>query len=416
MNSVAGRHAGECDTGIPSGSAPCAYVLNPVQAHLGSTPRTAWHDVYRLPRARVAYLNPALRGSDLRAPWWPRHDPPLASELKRMLDVLAMCVTPGPRRRHAGKLLAVDSGRCLLLPPSPFTGPSGRIYRDINLKGIGPIAEFVGNNNPLNRWYACGTTSTLQAYIDLARSEILRKAGVHVPLGLAILDTGEELQQLHYNGREFRYRGGIYVRALSVNTRLYNLRDVKPTPLAAYLSSELQHLSAVEGTDLRDPAVYVMWFARRVGQQAARLQRLGYLHAALHPQQLCLDGTLCDFEHETGTGFMENPAPDSTYHMPNYTFGRQPETFAGLVAHEDFDDSLWRILTRSGLGSLPSMGAVLEQYWKEYRYEYDRWDAPDIQEIVHAFGLDDEALLLQAFGSELVREDGPPLNFFFTIT
>jgi hypothetical protein len=333
-----------------------------------------------------------------------------------MLDGLALCVTPAQDRQRVGRLLAFDSGRCLLLPPLRFKGPSGRLYRDVNLKGVGPITEFVGNNNRMNRWYACGTTSTLQAYTDLARSEILRAAGLQVPLGLAILDTGEELQQLYHNGREFHYRGAIYVRAFSLNTRLHNLRDVEPGPLASYLSSELKHLSVVEGTDLTDPAVYMMWFARRVGQQAARMQRLRYLHGALHPQQLCLDGTLCDFEHETGTGFIENPTPDFMYHLSDYTYGRQPETFAGLVVHEDYGDSLWHILKRAGLGILPSARAVSAEYWQTYQREYDSWEPPDVSELVHAFGLDNEPLLLQAFGTTLVREDGPPLDFFFTIT
>jgi hypothetical protein len=356
-----------------------------------------------------------VRGYDLGVPWWPRRDPPLPAERRCLLDALALSVVPGARRRQVGRLMALDSGRCVLLPAVRFSGPEGRIYRDVNLKGIGPIPEFSGDNNPLNRWYACGTTSTLQAYTDLARSEILRAAGVRTPLGLAILDTGTQLQQLHYNGRELRYRGGIYVRALSLNTRLYNLRDVEPASLAAYLTSELAHLSVVEGMDLTAPAVYVMWFARCVGQQAARMQRLCYLHAALHPQQLCLDGTLCDFEHETGTGFLVAPPPDFTYHLPDYTFGRQPDTFAGLVAHQDYDDSLWRVLRRAGVGGLPPSDAVLAAYWETYRREYDSWEAPDVREHVHAFGLDDEALLLQAFGSAVLREDGPPLDFFFTI-
>jgi hypothetical protein len=410
------RPVGERASAELSACVHCGSEPSPAERHLGSTQRIAWHDVYRLPEASVAFINPAVRGRDLGVSWWPGHDPPETAELQRMLDGLALCVIPDGCRRRVGRLLAFDAGRCLLLPPLCFSGPGGRIYRDVNLKGVGPITEFVGDNNPLNRWYACGMTSTLQAYTDLARSEILRRVGVHVPLGLAILDTGNELQQLHHDGRELRYRGAIYVRALSLNTRLHNLRDVESDPLAAYLSSELKHLSAVEGTDLTDPSVYVIWFARRVGQQAARMQRLGYLHAALHPQQLCLDGTLCDFEHETGTGFLANPPPDFTYHLPNYTFGRQPETLAGLVVHQHYDDSLWRILQRAGLGKLPPAEAVLAEYWQTYQREYDVWEAPEVHELVHAFGLDNEPLLLQAFGTELVRENGPPLNFFFTIT
>jgi hypothetical protein len=409
------RHTGASDTAGRTAGFQYISGPSPVEAHLGSTPRIAWHDVYRLPRASVAYVNPSVRGCDLGVSWWPRHHPPRHVELQRMLDGLALTVTPGKGRKRVGSLLAFDSGRCLLLPPVRFNGPSGRLYRDVNLKGVGPISEFVGDNNRLNRWYACGTTSTLQAYTDLARSEILRAVGVHVPLGLAILDTGEELQQLHHNGRELHYRGAIYVRALSLNTRLHNLRDVEPAPLASYLSSELEHLSAVEGTDLTDPAVYIMWFARRIGQQAARMQRLRYLHGGLHPQQLCLDGTLCDFEHEAGTGFIENPTPDFMYHLPDYTYGRQPETFAGLVVHEHYDDSLWHILRRAGLGALPPAQVVLAEYWQTYQREHDSWETPDVSGLVRAFGLDDEPLLLQAFGTTLVREDGPPLDFFFTI-
>ncbi len=388
---------------------------SPVERYLGSTPRIAWHDVYRVPGASAVYVNPALRGNGPDATWWPRHAPYGKRDLRRLSDGLALTVKPGGTYRPVGRLMAFDSGRCLLFPPLFFKGPSGRLYRDISIKGVGPIREFVGDNNRMNRWYACGTTSTLQSYVDLARSEILRAAGVHAPLGLAILDTGEELRQLHHDGRELQYRGAVYARAFSLNTRLHNLRDTEPEPLASYLSCELKHLSAVEGTDLTDPAVYIMWFARRLGLQAARMQRLGYLHGALHPQQLCIDGTLCDFEHEAGTGFNKDLPPWYTQHLPDFTFGDQPENFAGLIYHGDYDDALWHILRRADMGVLPSPRAVLDEYRETFRREYDTWEPPDIDNLVHSFGLDNEALLREAFSTTLVREDGPRLDYYFTI-
>lgn len=122
--------------------------------------------VYRRSGAKLFFVNPSLYGESLGLPWWADRYPPLPQDVERLLEHCAITVTPLDGQKPIATLVAFDAGRTVLCEPSPFRC-SGRLYRDISLKGVGPITAFTGSRTKTGTPFAPASSP-----IPFRRSEL----------------------------------------------------------------------------------------------------------------------------------------------------------------------------------------------------------------------------------------------------
>lgn len=213
------------------------------------------------------------------------------------------------------------SGRSVLLGSFLFKDREGRLYRDVDLKGTGmfqkmPDEKYVvgevrkrQDNNP---YRAKGLTDYAKALNSIDRTEQFLKLEIRTNRIIAILDLEEIIDK---DGNKISIEkakeAGVVPEAMHpvIMVRAFNTKE--RIDYTTHISNENQKNRAVLAiNDARmlvaeelhqNPSDfslgnYLEWFAKTLGEQIAKLRKLGFYHSNLHPQNITLDCRIADLE------------------------------------------------------------------------------------------------------------------------
>lgn len=253
---------------------------------------------------------------------WVNPDLKLPFDLKVGEDTnLGVFLTPVQKSKEPTTTIkAMESHkRSGLLGRIIFEDKEGRLYRDIDLKGLGysmsvnPI--FV--SSPHNR--TDGSISGIAdfGYIETDRklSEILLKKGLRTHRVVAVIKLKEIVDgRRKITIEEARKRGiisksiepVIEVRAFGTKARLADLYVRDPVTKNFYASEArgvlLKDAKALVAQELgKDPnefsnMEYLNWFLETLGEQLAILHNASYYHTYLTPHNITLDCRIIDLD------------------------------------------------------------------------------------------------------------------------
>ena len=206
--------------------------------------------------------------------------------------------------------------RSALLGKVVFKDNEGNLYRDVDIKGMGPISPLNSNDPFLMvesveagsaRNVAKGKTpwGFLDwgfAETDRDMSEFFIKQGLRTHRALAIIRLDEIIAK---NGekisvskaRKFGYikyttEPVIEVRAFGTKARIADAKD-------QVLSEDAKHIVAQElGKDPYNFSKedYVQWFAQTLGKQVAIIHNAGFIHGYLTDHNITLDCRIVDLD------------------------------------------------------------------------------------------------------------------------
>lgn len=227
--------------------------------------------------------------------------------------------------------------RSTLLARAIFRDNQGNLYRDIDLKGMGFFSQnsefFLASYKPIvsrpgkepGSGGRYGLLDKETAFYDYENGEDLSQIGVRVARTVAII----ELQELIVDSEKIsigearkrgiidkRFQPVIQVRAFGTRARigdLLKLGDVEDTKQRGLpeLAAELEKYKAVSdlllkdakkivaqelGKELITDEEYLEWFAKTLGKNAAVIHKNGWVHGALHNQNITLDCRIVDFD------------------------------------------------------------------------------------------------------------------------
>lgn len=225
-----------------------------------------------------------------------------------------------------------DHLRSVLLGRIIFNDKEGRLYRDIDLKGIGFLpkkfmdVDLRGNKGLGDRLYGIGEYFGLlkseNAFLDHEITEKLLKAGIRVPRVLSIINLEEliiEGEKISLNDVkkkgiiEEEYQPVIEVRGFGTKERVSFASDIFPPMAYPFLDSDSVFLknsqekkrliledakklvSQETGKDLSDNEKYLEWFSQTLGKNLGLLHKIGLIHTNLIAHNLTLDCRLVDF-------------------------------------------------------------------------------------------------------------------------
>lgn len=215
-----------------------------------------------------------------------------------------------------------DHHRSIQLSKVYFADKEGRIYRDIDVKGIGNIIEerertdsgqfstrvSVGHLEKRSSQLTPGVQGLLErdvAFTDYDWSEQFLKTGIRAHRVLAIIG----LKELIVNGRKITisqaiedsiidedFNPVVSVRAFGTKARIINLSNDS----AITLFEDAKKMLAKE---LRKEKIsnqkYVMWFARNLGRNIGLMHKQGWVHNYLTQHNITLDCRIVDLDSVT---------------------------------------------------------------------------------------------------------------------
>lgn len=224
----------------------------------------------------------------------------------------ALEVWPGVHRRSAilGRIIFNDTG--------------GRIYRDIDLKGIGVVepSEWTGVVPNLRRKVMITTPGEKRglrgrqglldrdtAYFDYQKSEEFLKAGIRTYRILAII----ELKEITANQRKLSvleaikegiinesFHPVVEVRAFGTKARIDDLsshfhQDIKERKLL--INDAIKLVSQELGyKDLISTEEYLGWFVKTLGFNVGLMHKNGWFHEYLSSHNISLDCRIADLD------------------------------------------------------------------------------------------------------------------------
>lgn len=301
------------DIKSPAEAALSTLKMNFQMSHLEKYCGQVW--VGANPNASIAVINPGLALQNFGVFVVPSIDEALMACHDRNLKVLALW---GLGQNYSqGKCLAVvppETGRAILLPES-----SHPIFRDILIKGTGPVEKFIKNNKlrDANRGFD-GALELSEAERDIVYGEILHLAGVHVCAGIGIVNHKKVNS---YPG--FTAWTGNYVRAFRTQTRISNLFDLDVRARKTLIDDAIEVICRLSNNNQKMNYVeYFNYMIQLAAKNVAIMQAIGFTQDSFHYGQMTLSGELADF----GIGSFRRPKVASevnTLH-PWFRFERQP--------------------------------------------------------------------------------------------
>lgn len=233
-------------------------------------------------------------------------------------------LTPKPNKEDKKNIKVIImpekiSGRSLLLDSVFFKDKEGRLYRDIDAKGIGcflktPSGKYVVGEikkRSLDQKQAKGLLDYREAKEDQEYTEFFINKGIRTHRVLAILDLeelvdarGKKISISEAKEKEMiseEMHPVISLRAFGTKERLeyININDKLNKHRSILALQDAVSLVAIEENkkpedfSLKD---YILWFAKTLGGQVAKIRKLGAYHGHLHQQNITLDCHITDFE------------------------------------------------------------------------------------------------------------------------
>jgi len=200
-----------------------------------------------------------------------------------------------------------------------FGDKQGRIYRDIDLKGIGYVKKesFSSNIAKVLRpgeYTESGRMGLLQedmALFDRQMTEEFLKAGIRTNRVIAVI----ELEEIIVNGKKISvseaikaricekdFHPVVEVRAFGTKARVADVLSVIKTggltedqkllleDAKKLVSQELGFQETISDEE------YLKWFAKTLGQNMGRMHRKGWLHNYIFNHNITLDCRIVDFD------------------------------------------------------------------------------------------------------------------------
>jgi hypothetical protein len=215
--------------------------------------------------------------------------------------------------------------RSALLGKVIFNDKDGRLYRDIDVKGIG----YINRNQvlePGKRYSTIGEIPKIymgtgeyggflkreEAFDEHIAQEKLLEAGVRTGRTLAIID----IEEIVFNGEKFSLDEArakkiirpdyddvidpvIEVRAFGTKARIRDIceskKENKNKELKKFLLEDAKKLVSQEtGKDLSLDKSYLKWFAKTLGENVALMHKNGLRHRYLGDHNITLDCRIVD--------------------------------------------------------------------------------------------------------------------------
>lgn len=201
-----------------------------------------------------------------------------------------------------------------------FRDKDGRLYRDVDAKGVG-LVEFYSNANPMAREIrqdqektnyqektSLGIIDYNFAERDRRMSEKFIKAGIRTQavLGITMLDEIIDKDGKRISIEEARKRNliasdtqpVIEFRAFGTRDRISSLQLGKTERKKAAFEDAKTLVAQELGRDPKDFSAdeYLSWFAKTLGEQIAKIRKLKMHHKYLHTQNITLDCRIVDLD------------------------------------------------------------------------------------------------------------------------
>lgn len=211
--------------------------------------------------------------------------------------------------------------RSALLGKVIFKDKDGRLYRDIDLKGIG----YIGKNKVLEPGKnistigrrggieIAGFLKSEEAYKERDMQENFLKAGIRTARTLAIIELKEiifkgekislsEARQKGVIERKFNnlfFHPVVEVRAFGTKARIRDVlnkdKDNKKEQQSKILLDDAKKLVSQEiGKDLSSDKDYFEWFVKTLGENVALMHKNGWYHQYLADHNITLDCRIVD--------------------------------------------------------------------------------------------------------------------------
>ncbi|GEM_PF-2670422 len=190
-----------------------------------------------------------------------------------------------------------------------FADKEGRVYRDIDLKGVGNMIHGgdgvmvlkPGGKHSLGGLYGLVDRDT--AFPDYDISEQFLQAGIRTYRILGIIG----LKELVVDGRRMNLKEAVKekvidedfhpvleVRAFGTKARIAEMEKVK---YRAQVLEDAKSLVAKElGKENISDQEYIEWFARTLAENVALIHKNGWFHKYLNNHNITLDGRVVDLD------------------------------------------------------------------------------------------------------------------------
>src|SRR3989344_1212293 len=240
-----------------------------------------------------------------------------------------------------------------------FGDKQGRIYRDIDLKGIGYVKKesFSSNIAKVLRpgeYTESGRMGLLQedmALFDRQMTEEFLKAGIRTNRVIAVI----ELEEIIVNGKKISvseaikaricekdFHPVVEVRAFGTKARVADVLSVIKTggltedqkllleDAKKLVSQELGFQETISGEE------YLKWFTKTLGQNMGRMHKKGWLHNYIFNHNITLDCRIVDFdsitkiENEDQIGTEVDNARQVIKELSNLIFGNYSKSTMDL--------------------------------------------------------------------------------------
>lgn len=211
-------------------------------------------------------------------------------------------------------------GRSGLIGSVVFRDKEDRLYRDVDIKGMGFFVEIVGAESyerdtrdirpGRGPQEMMGLMDYELALRDRNFSEKFLKAGIRTHRVLAIVD----LEEIFYRGKKISVEAAqedgimgqeihpvLEVRAFGTKERIDYLQADPQNPPERREQAFLDAKAMVAQELGRDPSTfsveeYITWFARTLGKQVATLRKLKLVHRYLSTHNITLDCRIVDLD------------------------------------------------------------------------------------------------------------------------
>ena len=211
-----------------------------------------------------------------------------------------------------------EHGRSVSLGRMLFSDKEGRIWRDIDLKGIGHMELWCGEKGyfvdirPLGlKGHHAGTTPEAgllhrdTAFVDWDLSEQFLKAGIRTHRVLAVIqlneliDKGEKISLAKARERgiiDDNFHPVVEARAFATKARLMDIAE--ETDMAKVLLMDAKKLVAQEQgrKEALTTEEYLAWFAKTLGENVALMHKNGWKHDYLNRHNITLDCRIVDLD------------------------------------------------------------------------------------------------------------------------
>jgi hypothetical protein len=293
-----------------------------------------------------------------------------------------------------------DDRRLVIVPPETgraiiVQGSAHPEFRDILVKGTGPVEKFIANNKlrDASRGFD-GFLELSEAERDLVNGEILHLAGMFVTVGIGVVNH-HRVQS--YPG--FTAWIGNYVRGFRFQIRISNLFEMSASARKILIDEAIATIGKQAGRDVRMTyPEYFHYMVETCARNVAIMQAIGFTQDSFHYGQVTLIGELTDF----GIGSFRKPRHAfeiNTLH-PWFRFERQPILMQNILykTHAVKAEPVPHPLERGSravneqqtlFGAIRSFcpGSALEiestkphlHFWKIYEQAYRSFDARRFQ-------------------------------------